>query len=134
VTWSLVTRSGSWGHYVSSAPGTDMPTLKPGDWKVMVDQAWIRKDNIGTIANISPNIDAISPKPGTAGSTFAAVITGTSLTGATAVTYGGTACTGITVTGSTQINCTFPSKAAGAYPVVVTTPVGSSKQHMYPVA
>jgi hypothetical protein len=110
-----------------------MATLKPGDWKVLPDQAWIRKDNIGTIANISPNIDAISPKPGTAGSTWAGVITGTSLTGATAVTYGGTACTAVSVTGSTQINCTFPSKTAGAYPVVVTTPVGASKQHQHPV-
>jgi hypothetical protein len=110
-----------------------MPTLKPGDWKVMSDQAYIRKDNIGTIAGINPNIDAIAPKPGTANATFAAVITGTSFTGATAVTYGGTAATGITVTGTTQINCTMPSKAAGSYPVVVTTPVGTSKQHMYPV-
>ena len=133
MTWTLVTRTGSWGHYVSSAPGTDMATLKPGDWKVMSDQAYIRKDNIGTIAGINPNIDAVSPKPGTAGATFAAVVTGTSFTGATAVTYGGTACTAITVTGSTQINCTFPSKPAGSYPVVVTTPVGTSKQHMYPV-
>ena len=87
MTWTLITRTGSWGHYVSSAPGTDMATLKPGDWKVMSDQAYIRKDNIGTIAGINPNIDAVSPKPGT----------------------------------------------AGAYPVVVTTPVGASKQHQYPV-
>jgi hypothetical protein len=134
MSWKLLTRTGSWGHYVSSAPGTDMPTLKPGDWKVMSDQAFIRKDNAGTIAGITPSVEAVAPKPGTAGSTFSATITGNGLTGTTGVTYGGTACTAISVTNAQQLTCTFPSKTAGAYPVVVTTPVGSSSPHQYPVA
>jgi len=133
VAWTLLTRTGSWGHYVSSAPGTDMATLKPGDWKVTADQAFIRKDNAGTIAGVKPSVESIAPKPGTAGSTFAATIVGNALTGATGVTYGGTAATGIAVTNAQQLTGTFPSKTAGAYPVVVTTAAGSSNPHQYPV-
>jgi hypothetical protein len=134
VAWTLLTRTGSWGHYVSSAPGTDMATLKPGDWKVTADQAFIRRDNAGTIAGVKPTVETISPKPGTAGSTFAATVGGNALTGATGVTFGGTAATGISVTNAQQLTCTFPSKTAGAYPVVVATPAGSSNPHQYPVS
>src|SRR5262245_19225266 len=133
MAWTLLTRSGSWGHYVSSAPGTDMATLKSGDWKVMADQAFIRKDNAATIAGVKPHIESISPRPGTAGSTFAATITGNALTGTTGVTCGGTAATGISVANAQQITCTMPSKTAGAYQVVVTTAAGTSPPYQYPV-
>ena len=133
MAWTLLTRTGSWGHYVSSAPGTDMATLKSGDWKVMADQAWIRKDNAATIAGIKPSVESVQPKPGTAGATFAATIVGNGLTGTTGVTYGGTACTAVSVTNAQQLTCTFPSKTAGVYAVVVTTPTGTSSPHNYPV-
>ncbi|MFI5906942.1 IPT/TIG domain-containing protein [Dactylosporangium sp. NPDC051541] len=54
------------------------------------------------------------------------VITGTGLTGATAVTVGGTACTSYTVDSATQITCVLPSaSSAGAAAVQVTTPGGA---------
>jgi hypothetical protein len=132
MTWSLVTRSGSWGHFRSTAPGTDMPTLKAGDWKVASDQAFIRKDNALADASV-PTIDNIAPDRGQSNQTFPATVNGSGFAGVTGVTFGGTACTAITVVNSGQITCTFPSKPNGNYPVVVTNPLGSSDSYMYRV-
>ena len=53
-------------------------------------------------------------------------ITGTNLTGATAVSFGGTAATGVSVVNATTVNCTSPAHAAGTIDVTVTTPGGTS--------
>lgn len=52
-------------------------------------------------------------------------ITGTLFTGATGVTFGGTAATSVTVVNATTITCVSPAKAAGLYDVAVTTPAGT---------
>jgi hypothetical protein len=52
-------------------------------------------------------------------------ITGTSLTGATAVTFGGAAATNVVVVDDTTITATTPAHAAGAVDVVVITPSGT---------
>jgi hypothetical protein len=54
------------------------------------------------------------------------VIAGTDFTGATAVTFGGTAATGYVVDSDTQITATSPAHAAGTADVQVTTPDGTS--------
>jgi hypothetical protein len=133
MSWTLISRTGSWGHYRASAPATDMPNLKPGDWKVMADQAFIRKDNAGTIAGVTPNVDDINPRIGVANVTNAVTLNGKNFTGATGVTFGGTAATLVTVVNNNQLTCTLPAKAAGAYLVVVTTPTGSSPGFNYGV-
>jgi hypothetical protein len=51
-------------------------------------------------------------------------ITGTDLTGATAVTIGGAACAGVVVGSPTSLTCTTGAHAAGAASVLVTTPSG----------
>lgn len=53
-------------------------------------------------------------------------ILGTNFTGATAVTFGGTAATNFVVADDTHIEAVYPAKAAGTYSVVVTTPAGVS--------
>lgn len=53
------------------------------------------------------------------------IITGTNLTGATAVTFLGTSATSYTVDSATQITATLPAHAAGTGNVEVTTPGGS---------
>lgn len=111
-----------------------MPTLKPGDWKVMADQAWMRYDNQGTQTNIVPNVDAINPHTGVAGQANAVTIKGQGFTGATGVTLGGTAATALTVVNSQTITCTMPSKAAGPYAVVVTSPVGAGSPRNWGVS
>ena len=52
-------------------------------------------------------------------------ITGTNFTGATAVTFGGTAATGVTVVNATTITAVTPAHAAGVVNVAVTTPGGT---------
>ena len=71
-----------------------------------------------TVASVSPNAGPI------AGGTDV-TITGTDFTGATAVTFGGTAATNVIVVGPTSITATTPAHAAGAVDVVVTTPAGT---------
>ncbi len=70
-----------------------------------------------------PSISGLSPTSGpTAGGT-SVVITGTNLTGATSVTFGGTAAS-FAVNSATQITATAPAHSAGAISVVVTTTGG----------
>src|SRR4029077_5199787 len=70
------------------------------------------------ITNINPNSGPV------AGGQTGVVITGTNLSGATSVTFGGTAAT-ITNNTATTITVTTPAHAAGAVDVVVTATAGS---------
>ena len=53
-------------------------------------------------------------------------ITGTNLTGATAVNFGANAATGHSVNSATSITATSPAGSAGTVDVTVTTPGGTS--------
>ena len=73
-----------------------------------------------------PVITAINPTRGpTAGGT-SVTITGTNLTGTTAVTFGGTAATSFNVDSATQITAVAPAKTAGQIDVRVTSVGGQS--------
>jgi fructose/tagatose bisphosphate aldolase len=48
------------------------------------------------------------------------------LTGATGVTFGGSAATSVNVVNSTTVTAVTPAHAAGAVDVVITTPSGSA--------
>jgi hypothetical protein len=77
-------------------------------------------------ASALPVVFALAPTGGgTAGGTLVE-IRGRKLTGATAVTFGGTAATSFRVVSDTLIVATAPAKAAGNADVVVTTPGGTS--------
>jgi len=52
-------------------------------------------------------------------------IRGSNFTGATGVTIGGTACTGVVVVNDGLIRCIAPVKAAGTYDVIVLSPLGN---------
>jgi hypothetical protein len=67
-----------------------------------------------------PAIATISPVSGPDAGGTAVTITGTDLNGVDSVTFGGSAGTGITLTGSTQIVVTTPSGTAGPADVVLT--------------
>jgi len=73
-----------------------------------------------------PTLSAIAPTSGTTSGGTACTLTGTNLTGCSAVSFGGTAATGITVDSATQVRCTSPAKTAGTYSVTATTPGGTS--------
>ncbi|MCA8911483.1 MAG: IPT/TIG domain-containing protein [Planctomycetes bacterium] len=72
----------------------------------------------------APAITNISPSAGPTAGGQSVTITGTSLTGATSVTFDGNAAT-ITGNTATTIDVTTPAGTAGAIDVVVTTPGGS---------
>jgi hypothetical protein len=57
-------------------------------------------------------------------------LTGTNFTGATGVTFGGTAATVFNVVNATTITCTTPARSAGSVNVLVTTPGGTSVASM----
>lgn len=74
----------------------------------------------------APTITSLNYDQGdTAGGGQDIIITGSGFTGATAVTFLGTAATGYTVDSATQITATLPAHAAGTGNVEVTTPGGS---------
>ncbi|MEI6621923.1 MAG: fibronectin type III domain-containing protein, partial [Actinomycetes bacterium] len=72
-----------------------------------------------------PTVTTVSPSQGPAGGATSVVITGTDFTGATAVTFGGTAAASYVVNSATQITATTPAGSAGPVTVAVTTSGGT---------
>lgn len=77
--------------------------------------------NVSVIRNIIYNVTSISPLTAGAGQTV--TIKGNSLTGATAVTFGGTNAASFTVVNSTTITAVLGAGSGGQ--VAVTTPMGT---------
>jgi len=75
--------------------------------------------------NDPPTVTTVTPNTGVPGGSTAIALVGTNFTGATGVTFGGTAATSVVVVDDTHITCVTPAHAAGAVDVVVTTPAGS---------
>jgi len=71
----------------------------------------------------APTITSFSPTSGSVGTSV--TITGTSLTGASAVRFNGVSATGFTVSSATQIAATVPAGATTG-PIGVTTPGGTA--------
>ena len=74
----------------------------------------------------APTVTNLSPTSGPDVGGTSVVITGTNLTGASAVTFGGINASGYTVDSATQITATAPTHAAGLADVRVTTLGGVS--------
>ncbi len=76
--------------------------------------------------NSTPAVTSVSPNSGSTAGGTSATITGTNLTGATAVNFGTTAATNFVVNSATSITATSPAEPAGTVDVTVTTPGGTS--------
>ncbi|MGW3010119.1 IPT/TIG domain-containing protein [Streptomyces sp. NPDC001219] len=74
----------------------------------------------------APTLTGISPNSGPTAGGNTVILTGTNLTGATSVTFGGTPATSVTVISPTQITAVVPAATAGPVDVTVTTPGGTS--------
>jgi hypothetical protein len=79
-----------------------------------------------TYTQTSPTVTAVSPTSGSTAGGYLVTITGTNLTGASAVSFGGTAATLFRVNTDSSIAATAPVAAAATVDVTVTTPVGTS--------
>ncbi|WP_345738692.1 IPT/TIG domain-containing protein, partial [Prosthecobacter algae] len=73
-----------------------------------------------------PTVTNVSPATGSTLGGTPVTITGTNLTGASAVTIGGTAATSVTVVSDTSITAVTPAGSAGPASVIVTTSGGSN--------
>lgn len=80
----------------------------------------------GDVPSAGPAITTVSPAGGLAAGGTNVTISGSGFTGATGVTFGGTAATSVVVVNSTTITCTAPAHAAGAVAVVVAHPNGNA--------
>jgi hypothetical protein len=75
---------------------------------------------------LAPTVTAVSPTSGSTAGGTSVTITGTNLTGATAVDFGGKAASSYDVVSSTSATAISPAGAAGAVDVTVTTAGGTS--------
>ncbi|MDO8996642.1 MAG: IPT/TIG domain-containing protein, partial [Sediminibacterium sp.] len=73
-----------------------------------------------------PTVTALSPATGPVAGGTVVTVTGTNLTGVTAVQFGGVAATAFTVDSANSLTATAPAGAAGVASVIVTTPGGLS--------
>ncbi len=74
----------------------------------------------------APTIMAVSPNTGSPGGGESVTITGTDLTGATSVTFGGIAATNVAVVNGTTVTAMAPAGGPGTVNVTVTTPGGTA--------
>ena len=75
----------------------------------------------------APTVTALSPTHGIAAGGNTVTLTGTDLTGTTAVHFGANAATGVTVVNATTVTAVAPAGAAGStVDVTATTPAGTS--------
>ena len=85
-------------------------------------------DNVQLVTDggLPPVISSLSPTSGLTTGGNVVTITGTDLSGATAITFGGTPATDYTIDSSTKITAVTPPRPAGTVQVQVTTPGGPS--------
>jgi hypothetical protein len=81
-------------------------------------------DNFTYVA--APTVSSVTPSAGPTGGGTSVTITGTDLTGATAVSFGASAATTFTVDSATQITATSPAGSIGSVDVTLTAVGGTS--------
>jgi hypothetical protein len=85
----------------------------------------------GAVAPAAPTLTSVTPNHGPIAGGNTVTLTGTNLTGATAVKFGSAAATDVTVVSATSVTAKAPSGAAGPTTVSVTTPGGTSGTQPY---
>ena len=113
--------------------GTPAPwNIKTGAWYLNgsvssgLTTSYFPKFRITGSAVAAPTVSAVTPAQGPSSGGTSVAITGTGLTGATGVYFGGTAAASFTVDSATQITAVTPARTAGAIDVAVTTGGGST--------
>ena len=126
VTWDFTATVMSYGA-VSPAPPVD-PAFSAFD--ANGNQVYNQSGNAYLVlapGYVAPaRITSVSPGSGPAAGGTSVTITGTGFTGATAVSFGGTAAKSFTVNGDTSITAVSPAAGGGTVDVTVTNGGGSS--------
>ena len=127
MTWS-VHDAGSWGVATTDTPADMVNALDlPASWPIDARRALVRRDQWPNLASgpQPPTVTEYSPNTGAAAGGDTLVVTGTGLTGATGITFGGTAGVGFTVGSDTACVVTTPPHAAGLVTCVLLHPLGN---------
>jgi IPT/TIG domain len=106
-------------------------TFTPGSSIVPATSFSIQGDNTNSVlATITiesgSSLSVVSPNSGAASGGTGVTLTGTGLTGATVVSFGGIAATSVNVVDTNTITAVTPAHAVGAVDVVVATPAGGA--------
>ena len=113
----------AWNPDVTSAGVAVQPTSTQGASDVSSSVALL----MGATSSIAPTVTAVSPSSGPPAGGTSVTVTGTNLTGATAVDFGLNAGTNVSVNGGgTSLTVTSPAGSAGTVDITVTTPDGTS--------
>jgi formylglycine-generating enzyme required for sulfatase activity len=131
--------------YYEVSPAVDPPGPSTGDYQVWRGGSWTgfhpcRSSNrdvaaadfvsadlgFRVVRGIGPTISGLSPSGGDAAGGALITISGTRLTGTTAVTVGGVAATSVTVVDDSTVTAVTPAGTAGAQDVTITTPGGTA--------
>lgn len=107
------------------------PPGTPGTVQVTVTTPSSTSNGLAYTYLTVPVVTAVSPDHGPAQGGNTVTITGSGLSGATGVQFGGVPATSFTVVSSMQINAVVPSGPPGAVQVTVTTPGGTSGPGIY---
>ena len=116
--------------YVVNSP-TRITAVTParvasGAVDVVVTAAGGAVTSVGGFTYRQAVINSVTPLTGSTAGGTSVVITGSDLSGATAVTFGGTAATSFVVNSDSQITAVTPARSAGTANIVVTTPAGQA--------
>jgi hypothetical protein len=124
--------TGSGASYTLTASGMTVPTTIGVSVAANVAGTAAGSWNLASGSPVSgtytppPSLTLVSPSTGGSAGGDNVTLTGQYLTGATSVTFGGTAAAGFTVLNDTTITATTPAGASGPVSVIVTTPYGSN--------
>ncbi len=116
--------------YVVNSP-TRITAVTParatsGAVDVVVTAAGGAATTVGGFTYRQAVISSVTPLTGSTAGGTSVVISGSDLSGATAVTFGGTAATSFVVNSDSQITAVTPARSAGSASIVVTTPAGQA--------
>jgi hypothetical protein len=102
-----------------------------GDYATVAPQFSLGTLDLGATPVLTPVVLSVAPSSGLAESETPVLIEGSYLTGATAVTFGGTEAATFEVVNDNTIMATSPALPAGTVDVQVTTGVGTSTAWVY---
>ncbi|WP_329409986.1 IPT/TIG domain-containing protein [Nocardia vinacea] len=108
-----------------------VPAGAAGTVQVTVTTAGGTSNGVGYTYVAVPTLTTVVPSVGPVAGGTTVILTGTNLTAATAVTFGGTPAISFTVNSATQITAVVPAGAAGTVQVTATTAGGTSNGVSY---